>query len=44
MPDRIAVEGVEFVEFAADETGAAELRASLAALGFRQAGRHVSRT
>lgn len=43
MPDRIAVHGVEFVEFAADEGEAEELGGLLAALGFAPAGRHVSK-
>ncbi|MET0170512.1 MAG: TIM barrel protein [Aliihoeflea sp.] len=43
MPDRIAVEGVEFVEFAANTEGAANLRRLLATLGFSEAGRHVSK-
>ncbi len=43
MPDRIAVHGVEFVEFAADETEAAELIALLRSMGFRQAGQHKHR-
>ncbi|MFZ2099885.1 MAG: bifunctional sugar phosphate isomerase/epimerase/4-hydroxyphenylpyruvate dioxygenase family protein [Oricola sp.] len=43
MPDRIAVEGVEFVEFAADEEEAQVLGAMLHALGFERAGRHVSK-
>jgi 4-hydroxyphenylpyruvate dioxygenase len=37
------VEGVEFVEFAADHAGAAELHERFAALGFREAGRHISK-
>jgi 4-hydroxyphenylpyruvate dioxygenase len=43
MPDRIVVEGVEFVEFAADEAEAVELGRLLASLGFARAGRHVSK-
>jgi 3-dehydroshikimate dehydratase len=43
MPDRIAVEGVEFVEFAADEEEAVELGAMLHALGFARAGRHIAK-
>jgi 4-hydroxyphenylpyruvate dioxygenase len=43
MPARIGVEGVEFVEFAADHAGAAELHERFAALGFREAGRHISK-
>ncbi|MDR7035097.1 TIM barrel protein [Mesorhizobium sp. BE184] len=43
MPDRIAVEGVEFIEFAADRQGAGELRMLLETLGFTEAGRHVSK-
>ena len=37
MPDRIGVEGVEFIEFAADRRGAAELASLLGTLGFVEA-------
>ncbi len=40
MPDRIAVEGVEFIEFAANEEEAAELGRSLASIGFSAAAKH----
>lgn len=43
MPDRIGVSGIEFVEFAADETEAVELASLFHALGFRRVGRHVSK-
>jgi 4-hydroxyphenylpyruvate dioxygenase len=43
MPDRIGVSGIEFVEFAADETEAAQLGALFHTLGFRRVGRHVSK-
>ena len=43
MPPRIRAEGVAFVEFAADEAEAETLGALLHALGFRRAGRHVSK-
>lgn len=43
MPDRIAVRGVEFVEFAADENEAEELQALLRTLGFRLAGTHKNK-
>lgn len=43
MPARVAVEGVEFIEFATDEAGACDLAALLTALGFRKAGRHISK-
>lgn len=43
IPDRIGVSGIEFVEFAADEAEAADLAALFHALGFRRAGRHVSK-
>ncbi len=43
MPDRIAVSGVEFVEFAADEHEAEELGALLGTLGFSLAARHRGR-
>ena len=40
MPDRIGVTGIEFVEFAANESEAEELAALLNTMGFRLAGRH----
>src|SRR3546814_16570979 len=40
MPDRIRVEGIEFVEFAADEQEAAELGSLLGRLGFAGAAPH----
>lgn len=43
MPDRVGVQGIEFVEFAADEKEAAELAILFRALGFRLAGHHVSK-
>ncbi len=43
MPDRISVERVEFVEFAADRKGAEQLRSLLMTLGFSEAGRHISK-
>jgi 4-hydroxyphenylpyruvate dioxygenase len=43
MPDRIGVDRVEFVEFAADPKGASALRELLRVLGFTEAGRHVSK-
>ena len=43
MPDRIAVSGVEFVEFAADEEEAVEIAALLHMLGFERIRRHVSK-
>ncbi|MGE0502299.1 MAG: bifunctional sugar phosphate isomerase/epimerase/4-hydroxyphenylpyruvate dioxygenase family protein [Rhizobiaceae bacterium] len=43
MPDRIAVSGVEFVEFAADAHEADELAALLATMGFSLAARHRNR-
>lgn len=43
MPDRIALSGVSFVEFACDETEASTLKAILLALGFAPAGKHVSK-
>jgi 4-hydroxyphenylpyruvate dioxygenase len=43
MPDRIAVEGVEFVEFAANETEAEELGALLSTMGFSLAAEHRNR-
>ena len=43
MPAPVGVEGVAFVEFAADEMGAAQIGRMLSAMGFAQAGRHVSK-
>jgi 4-hydroxyphenylpyruvate dioxygenase len=43
MPDRIAVEGVEFVEFTADEAEAEELGALLSTMGFSLAAEHRNR-
>jgi 4-hydroxyphenylpyruvate dioxygenase len=43
MPDRVGVAGVAFIEFAADAAGATALAALLHALGFKLAGRHVSK-
>jgi 4-hydroxyphenylpyruvate dioxygenase len=40
MPDRIDVAGIEFVEFAANETEAEQLAAMLTTMGFQLAGRH----
>jgi 4-hydroxyphenylpyruvate dioxygenase len=43
MPPRVAVNGVEFIEFAAGEKQAQGLAAIFRALGFRKAGRHRSK-
>ena len=43
MPDRIAVSGIEFVEFTADEREAGELTGLFRSLGFSRAGRHVAK-
>jgi len=43
MPDRATVEGIEFVEFAANSEGAQSLGKMLVTLGFVGAGRHVSK-
>lgn len=43
MPDRIAVAGVEFIEFAADEHEAEDLGALLGRMGFSPAARHRNR-
>lgn len=43
MPDRVAVQGVEFVEFATDQAGAADIDSLLTCLGFGKVGRHVSK-
>jgi 4-hydroxyphenylpyruvate dioxygenase len=43
MPDRIAVEGVEFVEFAANEAEVEELGTLLSTMGFSLAAEHRNR-
>ncbi|MFP1631078.1 bifunctional sugar phosphate isomerase/epimerase/4-hydroxyphenylpyruvate dioxygenase family protein [Zhengella sp. ZM62] len=43
MPDRIAVKGVEFAEFAADHGEAEQLGSMLRTLGFERCGRHVTK-
>ena len=43
MPERIVVEGVEFVEFATDGRHLAELEHLLSGFGFSKAARHVSK-
>jgi 4-hydroxyphenylpyruvate dioxygenase len=43
MPDRVGVEGFEFVEFSTDQAGADALAGLLTSLGFHKAGRHVSK-
>ncbi|WP_417669662.1 bifunctional sugar phosphate isomerase/epimerase/4-hydroxyphenylpyruvate dioxygenase family protein [Roseibium sp.] len=43
MPARVEVDGIEFVEFAADEAEAEELAGMFEALGFSRAGKHVSK-
>ena len=43
LPARTEVEGVEFVEFAANETEAMELGGILKTLGFREIGKHRSK-
>jgi 4-hydroxyphenylpyruvate dioxygenase len=43
MPDRIAVQGVEFVEFSADEQEGKELAALLRIMGFAERARHKNR-
>lgn len=43
LPPKAHCSGVEFVEFAVDERGAAELEHILGSLGFRKAGTHRSK-
>ncbi len=43
LPPRANTAGLEFIEFAVDETTAQELSKFLAALGFHKAGRHRSK-
>ena len=44
MPDRVAVDGVEFIEFAADEAGAERAVTLFHTFGFRKVGRHISKS
>ena len=43
MPPPVVGQGVAFVEFAADDREAAELGSLLHGMGFRRAGRHISK-
>jgi len=43
MPKRIGVDGVAFIEFAADQAGARHVAKLLHSLGFRKVARHVSK-
>lgn len=43
LPDRIATHGVEFIEFAANETEAGQLGKMLSTLGFAPTGQHISK-
>jgi 4-hydroxyphenylpyruvate dioxygenase len=43
MPDRVGVQGVEFVEFTSDDEDAAKLGQVLATMGFRETRRHISK-
>ena len=43
LPDRIDVEGVEFIEFAADPDEARKLGQLLGSLGFSRTGQHVAK-
>ena len=43
MPERVTVSGVEFVEFAANETEAEELAVLLRTMGFSLVGRHKNK-
>lgn len=44
LPPRAACLGTEFIEFAVDEAAVPAFQALLAGLGFRHAGRHVSKS
>tara|TARA_R110002167_G_scaffold93755_4_gene250973 strand:- start:614 stop:2524 length:1911 start_codon:yes stop_codon:yes gene_type:complete len=44
MPPRVPVSGIEFVEFAANETEGHELGGILKSMGFSLAGKHVAKT
>lgn len=43
MPDRTTVQGIEFIEFAADTQGARDIASVLNTLGFRETAKHVSK-
>ena len=43
MPPRVPVEGVEFIEFAADDSEAAALGQILTTMGFSKVARHIAR-
>lgn len=43
MPDRIETKGIEFVEFAANESEAEQLASMFRGLGFVPAGKHISK-
>ncbi|WP_116653618.1 bifunctional sugar phosphate isomerase/epimerase/4-hydroxyphenylpyruvate dioxygenase family protein [Pelagibacterium sediminicola] len=43
LPDRVAVKGVAFIEFACNDAEAETLGALLLSLGFRRAGRHITK-
>ncbi len=43
MPDRVPVNGIEFIEFAANETEAEVLGGILKSLGFSHVGQHISK-
>ncbi len=43
MPDQIPVNGIEFIEFSANETEAEELATILHTLGFNHRGKHISK-
>ncbi|WP_420335999.1 bifunctional sugar phosphate isomerase/epimerase/4-hydroxyphenylpyruvate dioxygenase family protein [Roseibium sp.] len=44
MPERPRVARIEFIEFTADETSAAEFEQLLASLGFRLAAQHINKS
>src|SRR5690606_15875351 len=43
MPARVAVSGIELIEFAANERETVDLGRQLRHLGFRRTGRHISK-
>ncbi len=43
MPERASIEGVAFIESAADEDEASRLGALLSSMGFRQTGKHINK-
>ncbi|MGI9449043.1 MAG: bifunctional sugar phosphate isomerase/epimerase/4-hydroxyphenylpyruvate dioxygenase family protein [Geminicoccaceae bacterium] len=43
MPERASIEGIEFIEFAADEDEALRLGILLSSMGFKRTGKHINK-